>query len=106
MPYPRLSPAAKLSRSLAATFMLAGVALSRAANAPAQTETTIYNFGTTAPNTPISGLVLDKSGNLYGVTPYGGSGSHGVVYKLTPVSGGWQQSVIYSLPAEPTVDIP
>lgn len=93
MPDPRLSLSAKLSRILTATFTLAGVTLGLAANAQAQTETTIYNFGTTAPNTPNSGLVFDKSGNLYGVTPYRGSGSHGVVYKLTPVSGGWQESV-------------
>jgi hypothetical protein len=49
MPYPRLSLSAKLSRILTATFTLAGVTLGLSANAHAQTETTIYNFGTTAP---------------------------------------------------------
>lgn len=95
MPYPRLSLSAKLCRILTATFMLAGITLGLAAHAHAQTETTIYDFGKTSPS-PDSGLAFDKSGNLYGVAPYGGSGSHGVVYKLTPVSGGWQQSVIYT----------
>lgn len=34
-------------------------------------------------STPESGLTLDKAGNLYGTTPYGGYGP-GTVYKLAP----------------------
>jgi uncharacterized repeat protein (TIGR03803 family) len=30
------------------------------------------------------GVILDKSGNLYGTTVYGGDFGYGVVYKLTP----------------------
>jgi len=33
---------------------------------------------------PIKGLVMDKQGNLYGVTLYGGSSGFGVVFKLNP----------------------
>ena len=91
---PSLSPAAKVSRILIATLMLAGFALSPAISAHAQTETTIYNFSRTAPNSPPTGPVFDEAGNLYGVATFGGLGSYGVVYKLTPVSGGWQESVI------------
>jgi uncharacterized repeat protein (TIGR03803 family) len=70
--------------------------LGLAMNAQAQTDTTIYNFGRTAPSAPSSGPVFDKAGNLYGVATFGGTGNSGVVYKLTLVSGEWQESVIYN----------
>lgn len=52
---------------------------------------------------PISEVILDVTGNLYGTTLHGGVGSCnlfgingcGVVYKLTPSSTGWTQSVLY-----------
>jgi uncharacterized repeat protein (TIGR03803 family) len=44
-----------------------------------------------------AGLVLDKSGNLYGVTPEGGADGYGLVYKLTPQpGGGWAQSIVHT----------
>jgi uncharacterized repeat protein (TIGR03803 family) len=33
---------------------------------------------------PMAGLVIDKSGNLYGTTFRGGSHSNGAVFKLVP----------------------
>jgi uncharacterized repeat protein (TIGR03803 family) len=33
---------------------------------------------------PLSGLIMDSSGNLYGTTPTGGSGGGGVVFEVTP----------------------
>jgi uncharacterized repeat protein (TIGR03803 family) len=35
-------------------------------------------------SSPDSGLILDGSGNLYGVTQQGGNGGIGVVYRITP----------------------
>lgn len=74
--------------------------------------TVLYNFcppgGTTfctdgaAPN---STLIEDASGNLYGTTVLGGTGTHalecmglgcGTVFKLSPNSGGYAQTVLYS----------
>ena len=43
--------------------------------------------------------VLDKAGNLYGTTAYGGTNSNGTVYKLSRENGTWQESVLYSFPS-------
>jgi uncharacterized repeat protein (TIGR03803 family) len=75
------------------------------------TETVLHNFqgnksgdGTS----PGGGLVIDKAGNLYGTTGYGGTGGCvllgskegcGTVYELSPpkVKGGaWTEKVLYS----------
>jgi len=57
---------------------------------------------------PLSGLILDASGNLYGVTTSGGSCSIspygcGVVYEISPASGGhWQEpKILYSFQGTP-----
>jgi uncharacterized repeat protein (TIGR03803 family) len=50
--------------------------------------------------TPLSNLVLDRAGNLYGTTREGGSGSGGfggTVFELSPNEDGtWSESVLYS----------
>jgi uncharacterized repeat protein (TIGR03803 family) len=43
---------------------------------------------------PTAGLVMDKSGNLYGTTPRGGPTLGGAAFKLAPGSGGWQETLI------------
>jgi uncharacterized repeat protein (TIGR03803 family) len=59
----------------------------------------IYNFTDGADGKfPIAGLVADRTGNLYGVTPIGGTGSGGVVFQLSPSGGGWTYHQIYALP--------
>jgi uncharacterized repeat protein (TIGR03803 family)/parallel beta-helix repeat protein len=63
-------------------------------------ETVLYKFqsGNDGSN-PISGLVLDKEGSLYGTVPDGGVGCEGVgcgyVFKLTRSEHGWTKSVLY-----------
>jgi hypothetical protein len=49
---------------------------------------------------PSGGLVMDASGNLYGVTGgLGGAHKNGTVFKFTPSSGGrWKQTVLYDFP--------
>jgi len=60
------------------------------------TETPLYRFaGDSDGSLPYGPDVFDQSGNLYGVTYYGGLGV-GVVYKLAPLGGGWTHSVIYN----------
>ena len=51
---------------------------------------------------PVSDLVLDELGNLYGTTTLGGhfdqvfcANGCGTVLKLTPTEGGWRHTVIY-----------
>jgi uncharacterized repeat protein (TIGR03803 family) len=69
------------------------------------TESVIYSFtGGSDGAFPFAGVVLDHSGNIYGTTYSGGTGTLcyngqinecGVVFKLTPSSGGWTESVIH-----------
>jgi hypothetical protein len=63
----------------------------------AQVETILYTFnlanGTAYPEgTP----VLDKSGNLFGVTTQGGAYVLGAAYQLTPSNTGWIETTVYS----------
>lgn len=52
--------------------------------APYFEEWAVHSFDTSDGSTPISGLVLDSAGNLYGTTTKGGTYSYGTVYKLSP----------------------
>jgi len=58
-------------------------------------ETVLYSFpgGATGAGLPLSGVIRDAAGNLYGTTELGGA--WGVVYQLTP-SG--QPTVLYGFP--------
>ncbi len=63
------------------------------------TETTLYSFvgGTTDGGFPLSGLLLDASGNLYGTTYVGGTYGTGTVFEVKPGAGGtWTETVLYS----------
>jgi len=65
-------------------------------------EKVLYSFrdGTNG-NSPISNLVFDSAGNLYGTTSEGGLGS-GIIFKLSPVSGGqWTESVVHRFRGPP-----
>jgi uncharacterized repeat protein (TIGR03803 family) len=60
----------------------------------------LYNFCTKANCTdgavPIGGLTSDSSGNLYGVTQFGGDHSAGTIYELTKDGDSWTERVLYS----------
>jgi uncharacterized repeat protein (TIGR03803 family) len=61
------------------------------------TETVLYSFkGGTDGASPISGLIFDKAGNLYGTTLYGGVDESGTVFELSPSPDGWTEQVIYT----------
>jgi uncharacterized repeat protein (TIGR03803 family) len=45
---------------------------------------------------PYGGVILDKSGNLYGTTYYAGANDVGTVYKLTHGTSSWTETVLYS----------
>ncbi|HET6276624.1 MAG TPA: choice-of-anchor tandem repeat GloVer-containing protein [Candidatus Cybelea sp.] len=63
------------------------------------TERVLYSFcrraGCEDGAAPAAGLVMDKSGVLYGTTPSGGNGNHGVVFNLTPSGPRYTQHVLY-----------
>jgi uncharacterized repeat protein (TIGR03803 family) len=65
-------------------------------------ERVIYSFqpGNDG-NSPISNLVRDAAGNLYGTTSEGGLGS-GTIFKLSPIGGGqWTESVVHTFAGPP-----
>ncbi len=46
---------------------------------------------------PVSSLIFDESGNLYGTASQGGDYGLGVVFELSPVKNGrWKEKVLYS----------
>jgi len=52
-------------------------------------------------------LLLDRFGNLYGVTEIGGSYGAGTVFKLTPGAGGaWQFTTLYAFQGQPDAAFP
>ena len=71
----------------------------------AWTENVLYSFkGGTDGASPISSLVRDAAGNLYGTTSDGGAASCvcGVIFKLAPgTDGTWTESVAYSFLGTP-----
>jgi hypothetical protein len=66
---------------------------------PEWKETPIYVFTNTGDGTnPAGGVVFDQSGNLYGVTSYGGTLETGTLFQLVPPasgSGPWTENTIY-----------
>jgi len=63
-------------------------------------ETVLHSFaGTQDGIRPLAGLLLDKSGNLFGTTVSGGIGFGGAVFELSPASGGgWNESLVFGFP--------
>jgi uncharacterized repeat protein (TIGR03803 family) len=54
------------------------------------THVVLYRFSQVGYNGgPISSLVMDATGNLYGTTLYDGAYEYGSVFELTPSAGGW-----------------
>ena len=64
------------------------------------THKVLYNFlGNPDGELPVSGLIFDQAGNLYGTTFYGGPWNNGTVFELSPpaVEGGaWTETVLHA----------
>jgi len=61
------------------------------------TESTLYSFSGRDGENPYGGVTLDRAGNIYGMTYYGGRHGYGVVYELSlGSSGGWTQTVLHN----------
>jgi uncharacterized repeat protein (TIGR03803 family) len=69
------------------------------------TESVIYSFkGGSDGDSPISTLVTDAKGNLYGTTSDGGAAKCGcgTIFRVAPGSGGvWTESAVYRFPGTP-----
>jgi uncharacterized repeat protein (TIGR03803 family) len=62
-------------------------------------ETVLHRFQGPDGSTPITGLVFDAKGNLYGTTQEGGANGEGTIFKLTPTAGGrWTHTILYDFP--------
>jgi uncharacterized repeat protein (TIGR03803 family) len=64
----------------------------------------LYNFCSQQPNcvdgtNPMTGLVIDGQGNLYGATGTNGAAVGGTVFQITPTPTGWVEKVIYEVAA-------
>ena len=61
------------------------------------TESLLYNFqGLTDGKEPVTSLMFDRLGNLYGSTLFGGAGLGGTIFELTPSGGSWTFRLLYS----------
>ena len=65
-------------------------------------ESVLYSFQEGSDgNSPISNLVADGVGNLYGTTSEGGLGS-GTIFKLSPTGNGqWIETVVHAFEGPP-----
>src|SRR5277367_78226 len=60
-------------------------------------EKAIYTFKNSGDGgSPQSGVTVDASGNLFGVTPSGGPGNSATVFELSPSGSTWTEQVIYT----------
>ena len=92
--------ARRLARGAALIFL----AMSAAVAVHGQTYTILHEFtGGSDGGFPLSGVTLDRAGNLYGTTSIGGSefcagGGCGGVYRMQHRSGGWTLTPLFTFP--------
>jgi uncharacterized repeat protein (TIGR03803 family) len=61
------------------------------------TEAVLHTFTNGSDGgTPDSGVVFDKSGDLFGATENGGVHNRGVIFQLKPRAGTWRENVLYN----------
>ncbi len=67
-------------------------------------SSTIWAFGGTAGDgtSPDCDLVMDKSGNIFGTTFWGGTANAGTVFELSKVNGVWTETVLLSFTGKET----
>lgn len=61
------------------------------------TQRVLHNFGKGVDGAePLSGLILDAAGDLYGTTSGGGQTTSGVVFRLVQTDGEWVEKIIHT----------
>jgi uncharacterized repeat protein (TIGR03803 family) len=92
----------------------AGVAFQLTPSANGWTETVLHSFGSGTDGYVPSELILDSTGDIYGITQFGGTASSGpnnggTVYRLAYANGAWTETILYSFPGNffgPNGDLP
>src|SRR6266702_3926838 len=85
--------------ALALAYLAAlGMGLFGAPLAKAQSLSVLHTFqgGSSDGASPLAGLIMDSSGNLYGTTENGGASGLGTVFELVSASGTYSQKVLHS----------
>ncbi|MGA2903244.1 MAG: choice-of-anchor tandem repeat GloVer-containing protein [Candidatus Korobacteraceae bacterium] len=59
------------------------------------TESVLHDFTGGDGKFPMSALLLDSAGNLYGTTAYGGAHNCGTAFELTPSGAVWTETVLH-----------
>jgi uncharacterized repeat protein (TIGR03803 family) len=62
----------------------------------AWTETILHTFEASDGWQPLTPLVFDAEGNLFGATAQGGSNTGGTIFELSPSNGAWTFAVVYN----------
>ena len=71
------------------------------------TNNTLYEFHDGSDGGfPEGGVIVDGSGNLYGTSTEGGSGTAGTVFELSPYNGYWNFNLLASITGNPNVGGP
>lgn len=60
------------------------------------TESVLYSFAGSDGSHPLSGVVVDAAGNVYGTTNSGGPNNWGEVYELTHSGSGWALQILHA----------
>ena len=70
------------------------------------TESVLHTFNGNGPGVPLTGLIFDGAGNLYGTAWSGGSANAGAAFKLSPnVDGSWAYSLLYVFQGNPALNL-
>ena len=92
-----LDPAGNLYGTTFGGFVVNGEVYELSPSGSGWTQTILHTFaGGSDGRNPVTGLVRDQAGNLYGTTPSGGNPNYGVVYELSPNGSGWTETVLYT----------
>ncbi len=74
-----------------------GVVFKLAPSMGAWTFSTLYSFTSGSDGAyPLSGVIFDKAGTMYGTTSEDGNKGGGTAYTLTPSGSGWAEATIYA----------
>jgi uncharacterized repeat protein (TIGR03803 family) len=70
------------------------------------TENILWSFSGNGGIHPVSSLIFDSEGNLYGTSADGGTYNSGTVFELSPAGSGWAETTLFSFDYYSTGDSP